>query len=160
MWYGVSTSGDYCTVVCGGPSWDGFAFVFCGHGCMLHADLGDGLVSCTNENAGVQIWSSQGPSIGLVEGPHEDVNTGTQYENGVLYIPVHHSRDSANECNLKSASLEEAVVCKCLVGPKLFRPSCANFFHHERAIFFHFSIANNLASFRFLGGAPTWSTMI
>ena len=54
--------------------------MFCGHGYMLHADLCAGLTLCTNENADVQIWSSRGPYIGLVEGTHEDINAGTHYE--------------------------------------------------------------------------------
>ena len=65
----------------------------------LHPDLCDGLALRTNENVDVQIWSSQGPSIEIVEGPYEDVNAGTQYGNDDLYIPFHHSRDGANECN-------------------------------------------------------------
>ena len=87
------------------------------------------------QNADVQIRSSHGPSIGLVEGPHEDINAGTQYEDGVLYIQVHNLRGGVNECSWKLAPLKEAAVCKRLGDPKLFRPSWANFFHCERAIF-------------------------
>ena len=107
---------------------------------MLHADLCAGLTLCTNENADVQIWSSRGPYIGLVEGTHEDINAGTHYGNGVLYIPVHHSRDGADECNWKLASLEEAAVCKRPGSPKLFRQFrlswAPTFFNRDRAIFF------------------------
>ena len=68
----------------------------CGHGCMVHAYLCDRRASCTDKNTDVQIRSSQGPSVGLVEGPHEGINAGTQYENGVIYIPVYHLRDGVH----------------------------------------------------------------
>ena len=126
----------------------------------MHADLCDGLALFTNENAYVQIRSSQCPSIVLLEGPHEEDHIGTQYENGVLYIPVHHLSDGANECNWKLASLKDLAVCKHPGGPSCFRPSWTNFFHRELAIFFHFSVANDLASFRFLGGAPICSWLL
>ena len=126
IWHGINTS-DYCTMYGMGRAVLGWVCSCC-NGCMLHADLCDGLALCTNKNADMQIRSSQGPSIGLVQGPHEDVNTGTHYINGVLYIPAHHSRDGANGCNWKLASLEEAAVCKRPGGPKLFRPGLGQLF--------------------------------
>ena len=126
--------------------------------CMRTCVTDDGLALCSNKNADAQIRSSQGPSIGLVEGPHEGVNSGTQCVNGVLYIPVHHSKDDANKCNWKLASFKEAAIYKCPGFPELIRASVGQarptFFHCERAIVFHFSVANNLASFRFLGRTP------
>ena len=57
--------------------WDGMGFVVMVV-CYVQTFCvtGGGLASRTNKNADVQIRSSQGPSIGLVEGPHEDVNVG------------------------------------------------------------------------------------
>ena len=124
---GVITS-DYSTVVWVCHIGTGLLVVAMVACCMQTCLMDDGLALCTNKNADMQIRSSQGPSIGLVEGPHEGVYVGTQYVNGVLCISVHHLREGVHECHWKLASLEEVAVCKRPGVPKLIRPRWADFF--------------------------------